>query len=113
MEIARRVRMGENRDVIQEQYKSELSTNSDDSDCSEEEELESGDADSFMVKPHGTAGSEIPEGSGTSSSAPEARKHVVEDDVASMEEAKRAQVEKHLGGAANAVSLVLSNVVRS
>jgi hypothetical protein len=40
----------------------ELSTDSDDGDFSEEEELESGDTDSFMVKPHGTIGVGDPRG---------------------------------------------------
>jgi hypothetical protein len=74
METARRVRMGEDRDVVQEEYEPEPSIDSDGSDCSEEKESESGDADSFVVKPRGTAGSEILEGSWTSASAPEARK---------------------------------------
>jgi hypothetical protein len=39
----------------------------------------------------------IPEGSGTSTSALEARKRVAEDDAAPTEEAKQAQVEKHSG----------------
>jgi hypothetical protein len=38
IEIARRVRMGEDHDTIQEEYESEPSTGSDDSDRSEEEE---------------------------------------------------------------------------
>jgi hypothetical protein len=44
----------------------------------------------FVVKPHGIAGSEIPEALGTSASTPEARKRVAEDDMASREEAKQA-----------------------
>jgi hypothetical protein len=97
MEIARRVRMGEDRDVVQEEYESEPSTNSDDEDCSEEEESESGDADLFVVNTHRIEGSEIPEGSRMSASAPEARKHVAEDDTSPREEAKRARVEEHPG----------------
>jgi hypothetical protein len=50
-----------------------------------------------MVKPHGTSGLENPEGSATSTSAPEVRKRVAEDEAALTEEAKWAQVEKHSG----------------
>jgi hypothetical protein len=97
MEIACRVRMGEDRVVFQEQYGSELSTDFDDGDHSKEEELESGDANSFVVKPRGTVGSGIPEGSWTCSSALEARTCITEDDLASTEEAKWARVKKHSG----------------
>jgi hypothetical protein len=90
MEIAHRVRMGEDRNIFQEEYEPEPSTGSDDGNCSEEEESESGDADSFVVKPQGIAGSEIPEGFGTSASAPKARKRVAEDNAAPREEAKQA-----------------------
>jgi hypothetical protein len=90
MEIVHLFWMGEDRDIIQEEYKLEPLTDFDDSDCSEEEESELGDADSFMVKPHGNAGSQIPEGSGTSASAPKVRKRIAEDDTESTEEAKRA-----------------------
>jgi hypothetical protein len=90
METARQVRMGEDRDAVQEEYKSKLLTDSDDGDRSEEEESESWDADSFVVKPHGTVGLQIPEGFGTSVSAPEARKRVAEYDVTPMQEVKQA-----------------------
>jgi hypothetical protein len=88
MEIVHPFWMGEDRDIIQEEYELELWIDSNDGDCSEEEELESGDADSFIVKPLTTAGSEIPEGSRMSASTLEARKCIVEDDVAPTDGAK-------------------------
>jgi hypothetical protein len=97
MEIACRVWMSEDRNIIQGQYEFELSTDSDDGDCFEEEESEFGNIDWIVVKPHGTVVSEIPEGFEMSSSAPEARKRVAEDDVAPTEEEKWARVEKRLG----------------
>jgi hypothetical protein len=90
MEIACYVRMGEDRDAMQEEYESEPSTDSDDGDRSEEEELESAEADSFMVRPCGTTGLKIPEGAGTSVGVLEARKCTAEDDAAKTGEAKRA-----------------------
>ncbi|RLM92075.1 hypothetical protein C2845_PM08G14020 [Panicum miliaceum] len=52
MEIARRVRMGEDRDAVQEEYESEPLTDSDDGDRSKEEGSVSGDADSLVAKLH-------------------------------------------------------------
>jgi hypothetical protein len=97
MEIARQVRMGEDRDAIQEEYESEPLTDFDDSNRSEEEESESGDADLFMVKPRSTTGSQIPKGSRMPASAPEAMKCIEEDAAAPTEEVKWARVEKHSG----------------
>ncbi|RLM54761.1 hypothetical protein C2845_PM10G12180 [Panicum miliaceum] len=88
-------RAEKDRDVVKEEYELEPSTDYDDGGCSEEEESEWGNADSFMVKPRGTTGSEIPEGSGMSASALEVRKLVAEGNAAPTEEAKLARVEKH------------------
>jgi hypothetical protein len=90
MEIAHRVRMGEDRDTVQEEYESEPLTDSDQGDRSQEEESESGGADLFVVKPGGPTGLQIPEGSRMSARVPKARKRIVEDDAALMEEGKRA-----------------------
>jgi hypothetical protein len=79
------------------EFKSEPLTNSDDGDRSEEEEIESGEANSLVVRPRGTAGSEVPEEAGTSARVQEVRKRTVEDDAASIGEAKRARVEEHRG----------------
>jgi hypothetical protein len=48
--------MGQDCDVVQEEYELEISTDSDDGDFSEEEQLVLEDADSFVVKPRGTTG---------------------------------------------------------
>jgi hypothetical protein len=90
MEIVRWVWMGEDHDAVQAEYESEPPTDPDDGDGSDGEEAEFGDADAFVVVPWGTAGPETAEGSGTSSSAPEVRKRVAEDNMAPTEEAKQA-----------------------
>jgi hypothetical protein len=82
MEIARRVRMGEDRGAIQEELQSESST-----DCDSEEELEEvkseyEDDSIFVPVPYGTMAMRTAEGSRASSNAPEARKHATDKDAA-------------------------------
>jgi hypothetical protein len=83
--IAHHVRMGEDRDVMQEELELESSTDSGNINDSEDEESQYEDVSSFAT---GTTDSP-----GASSSVPEARKRAADED-ATREEAKRAQVEQ-------------------
>jgi hypothetical protein len=98
IEIARRVRMGEDRDAVQEDLQSESSTDSDREEESEEMESDYEDDSVFVVAPHGTAATGTSEGSGSSSSAPKVRKHATDKDAVQVEAAKRARVERHSEG---------------
>jgi hypothetical protein len=75
MEIAHRVRMGEDRDAVQEKLELEPSSDFDDDEESEEVEL---DDSVFVIRPHDTAASRIMKDPGASSNAPKARKRAAD-----------------------------------
>jgi hypothetical protein len=90
--------MGEDRNVMQEELKSESSTDCDGKEELEEVESEHEGDSVFVVVACGTVATGTAEGSRTSFSAPEGRKHAANEDVVQAEEAKRARVDHHSEG---------------
>jgi hypothetical protein len=89
MDIAHRVRMGEDRDAVQDELESEPLFDSDDGEESKEVET---DDSMFVVGPRVTAALATTKAIGASFSAPEARKCTVDRGTEQEEEAKRDRV---------------------